>query len=91
MAFKANVWNQIKNLTKGEFISALERDGWQEEVTGGGSERLFLKPNPDGTHRRIAIHFHHAKDTMGRGLLMALLQDTGWTDTDLVRLKLIRR
>ena len=91
MAFKPNVWNQIKNLTKGEFIGALERDGWREEVTGGGSERLFLKTNPDGTHRRIAIHFHHGKDTMGRGLLMALLQDTGWSDADLFRLKMIRR
>jgi predicted RNA binding protein YcfA (HicA-like mRNA interferase family) len=91
MAFKPNVWNQLKSLTKGEFISALERDGWQEEVTGGGSERLFLKATPDGTHRRIAIHFHHSKDTMGRGLLTALLQDTGWTDADLVRLKLIKR
>jgi predicted RNA binding protein YcfA (HicA-like mRNA interferase family) len=91
MAFKSNVWNQLKNLTKGELIAALERDGWKEEVRGGGAERLFVKTNPDGTHRRVAIHFHHANDTMGRGLLTALLRDVGWSEANLVRLKLIKR
>ncbi len=91
MALKPNVWNQLKSITKGELITALKRDGWYQEVTGRGSELLFLKPNPDGTHRRVAIHFHHAKDTMGRGLLTALLEDVGWTEADLVRLKLVKR
>lgn len=90
MAFKPNVWNQLKNITKGELIAALGRDGWQEEVARGSSERLFIKANPDGSHRRIAIHFHHAKDTMGRGLLTALLEDAGWSEADLVRLRLIK-
>jgi predicted RNA binding protein YcfA (HicA-like mRNA interferase family) len=82
MAFKANVWSQLKNLTKGEFISALERDGWQEEVTGGGSERLFLKANPDGTHRRIAIHFHHAKEPWPAACLPLCWKiPAGWTTT----------
>ena len=91
MAFKPNVWSQLKNLTKGDFITALARDAWEEEVTRGSSERLFVKANLDGTHRRIAIHFHHANDTMGRGLLTALLEDTDWSEADLIRLKLIKR
>lgn len=91
MAFKPNVWKQLKGITKGELIAALKRDGWLQEVTGGGSELLFLTPNPDGTHRRVAIHFHHGKNTMGRGLLTALLEDIGWTEADLLRLKLVKR
>ena len=93
MAYPANIWSQLKSLSKGDLISALQRDGWSEAPRShsSGSVRLFLKPNPDGTHRRVAIHFHASNDTMGRALLTGLLEDIGWTVSDLVRLKLVRR
>lgn len=94
MAFKPNIWNQLKSLTKGELIKALEADGWKEESRSAtsGSIRAFLKPKPQGQsgHERVEIHYHKSSDTMGRGLLNDLLDDIGWTEADLIRLKLAK-
>lgn len=93
MAFTQNIWNQLKNLSKGDFISALERDGWVWEKRSGssGSIRLFIKFDPQGKPlKRIEIHFHHSSDTMRPSLLKGLLTDTGWATTDMRRLKLIK-
>jgi predicted RNA binding protein YcfA (HicA-like mRNA interferase family) len=93
MAFKPNVWNQLKNLSKGELISALERDGWQKEGSShsAGSIRLYIKYDPTGIPaERVEIHYHHASDTCGPKLLKALLADTGWSESDMRRLKLLK-
>jgi len=93
MAFAQNVWNQLKNLTKGEFVSALERDGWtlEKPSASSGSIRLYIKYDPQGKPlKRIEIHYHHSSDTMGAGLLKGLLAGTGWTEKDMRRLKLIK-
>jgi predicted RNA binding protein YcfA (HicA-like mRNA interferase family) len=39
---------------------------------------------------RIVVHFH-PKKTYGPKLLKNLLSDTGWDESDLVRLKLIKK
>jgi hypothetical protein len=93
MAFAQNVWNQLKNLTKGEFVSALQRDNWtlEQPSASSGSVRLYIKYNALGKpERRIEIHYHHSSDTLGRNLLKGLLDDVGWTEKDMRRLKLIK-
>jgi len=84
-SFSANAWNQLKNKTCDDIISALLKDGFQldEEVR---TERIYR--HPDG--RKISIHYHKSSKTYGPGLLKALLEDIGWTEEDMRRLKLIK-
>lgn len=44
--------------------------------------------HPDG--RRVVIHYHRAADTLPPYVLRNLLIGTGWSATDLRRLKLVR-
>ena len=86
-AFPPNVWNQLKNKTADNIISALERDGWERDTTSKGAILGFIKT---GSHReRITIHYH-PKKTYGPGLLKGLIADIGWTVKDLRRLRLIK-
>ncbi len=86
MAFSTNVWNQVKNLTADKLIRALERDGWERDVSIG-KQLGFYKTGVPG--KRIVIHYHPQK-TYGPKLLKALIEDIGWTETDLIRLKIIK-
>jgi len=83
--FRQNVWNQLKGKTAGDFISALEKDGWvlDEKVR---TERVYR--HPDG--RRVLIHYHTSKRSYGAKLLKGLLDDIGWSESDMKRLKLIK-
>jgi predicted RNA binding protein YcfA (HicA-like mRNA interferase family) len=100
MAFESNVWKQLKNLTKGEFVRALERDNFQLQRPSAtsGALRTYLKVdsagNPEldssGEARVVIIHYHKSTDTFGPNLLKKLLEDTGWQTADLKRLKLIK-
>jgi len=74
----------IKNITAGQLIRALERDGF-ELARSSGARFIFL--HPDG--RRVAVHYHHSGQTFPPGTLRAMLQDAGWSTEDLKRLKLI--
>lgn len=84
MAFAADVWNQLKNLTADELCSALERDGFALDAHGG-SQRIYRKA--DGT--RVSVHYH-PKKTYGPALLKGLLADAGWDAAALRRLKLVK-
>ena len=84
MKFQKFVWAQLKNKSADDLISALIKDGWVLDETGG-AERLYR--HPDG--RRVSIHYH-PKKTYGPHLLKALLEDIGWTEDDMRRLKLIK-
>jgi predicted RNA binding protein YcfA (HicA-like mRNA interferase family) len=86
MAFSGPVWDQLKGLTAGDLAKALTRDNWTVD-TKGGSQHIFRSP----THppRRVSVHIH-AKKTYGPKMLRGLLDDTGWTEDDLRRLKLVR-
>jgi predicted RNA binding protein YcfA (HicA-like mRNA interferase family) len=87
MSFPPNVWNQLKNLTADELISALERDNWKRDSSSKGAIQAYIKT---GTHnQRITIRYH-PKKTYGPKLLKDLLADIGWTETDLKRLRLIK-
>ena len=85
MSFPGPVWNQLKNISKDELISALLKDGFQPD-NRSGSVRVFR--HPDG--RRVGIHYHSGCDTFGPRLLRSVLEDVGWTVEDLERIKLIK-
>ena len=85
MAFSANTWDQIKNKTAEELMSALEKDGWELEPECTGAIQVYRNQNGN----RVAIHYH-PKKTYGPKLLKNLLSDIGWDEKDLRRLKLIR-
>jgi predicted RNA binding protein YcfA (HicA-like mRNA interferase family) len=80
---KPDVWNQLKNITSGELVTALEQDGWTERARGG-SAMVYKKQS-----RRVSVHVHSHK-TFGANQLKDLFDDIGWTEQDLRRLKLIK-
>lgn len=84
MKYPSHIWNQLKNKTAKDLIYALKKDGAIRDETIG-AEQIFRYP--DG--RRISIHFH-PKKTYGPKLLKALLNDAGWSEKDMKRLKLIK-
>lgn len=89
MAFSANVWGQLKNKTADELISALKRDGWDLEPGCKGAIQVYRKAHASSETRRIGIHYH-PKKVYGPKLLKSLLEDIGWTESDLKKLKLIK-
>ena len=84
MAFPKSIWNQLKNTTAQAIISALGKDGWLEEESRKAT--LAYRKNSS----RIVIHYHPNK-TYGPKLLKALIDDIGWSESDLKRLKLIKQ
>jgi predicted RNA binding protein YcfA (HicA-like mRNA interferase family) len=87
MGLRQDVWNQVKNLTADEIISALKKDGWERDTSSRGAILAFIKHGT--TNQRITIHYH-PKKTYGSKLLQALIKDIGWGTEDLRRLKLIK-
>lgn len=86
MKYPKNIWEQLKNKTANDLISALLKDGFvlDKKVR---TERIYR--HPDG--RRISIHYHTGNKCYGRGLLNSLLEDVGWSESDMHRLKLIKK
>lgn len=84
MNYPPHIWDQLKNLTAEEIISALKRDGWARD-TACKAEHVYRHP----VRGRVSIHFHPGK-TYGPKLLKGLLADIGWTIADLRRLKLVK-
>ena len=85
MGFPKHIWEQLKGMTVDEFITALIKDDFVLDVKVK-TERIYR--HPDG--RRISIHYHIGSRCFGRGLLQALLKDTGWSEKDMRRLKLVK-
>ncbi len=84
MAFNKAIWDQLKNTTASDLIRALSADDWEEDVRRGAT-RAFRK----GAGKRVVIHYH-PKSTYGAKMLKALINDIGWSEDDLKRLKLIK-
>jgi predicted RNA binding protein YcfA (HicA-like mRNA interferase family) len=84
MKYPKNVWQQLKSITADELIRALEKDDWVRDI-GIGSELVYRHDDA----RIVSIHYHPRK-TYHRGLLKGLLDDIGWTEEHLRRLKLIK-
>lgn len=86
--YPRHVWNQLKNKTTQDIASALERDGWIREGTGGATVGFRHADRPP-EHNRVVLH-PHPKKTMGPALLKGLLDTIGWSEDDLVRLRLVK-
>jgi len=84
-SFSDNAWKQLKNKTADDIISALLKDGFQPDEQLR-TERIYR--HPDG--RKISIHYHKGNQTYGAGLLKALLEDAGWSEGQMRKLKLIK-
>ena len=85
MAFSGSVWSQLKNLTADDLISALKKSEWELEPGCKGAIQVYRNANAD----RVSVHYH-PKKTYGPKLLKALIEDIGWTEADLKKLKLIK-
>ncbi|HJX82917.1 MAG TPA: type II toxin-antitoxin system HicA family toxin [Candidatus Angelobacter sp.] len=84
MQYSRNAWQQLKNLTADDLVSALKKDGWIVDKSSGA----FLPFIDPVTRNRVIIHYH-PKKTYGPKLLKGLLEDIGWDEQALVRLGLV--
>jgi predicted RNA binding protein YcfA (HicA-like mRNA interferase family) len=82
--FSKQIWQQLKGKTCEEVMAALERDGFSNEGRRGAVQAYR---HSDG--RRAVVHYH-PKKTYGANLLKNLIEDIGWSEADLRRLKLIK-
>jgi predicted RNA binding protein YcfA (HicA-like mRNA interferase family) len=83
--YPKQVWPQLKAKTRVELIAALERDGWVRDESKG-AVLVYLH---ESDHRRVTIHYHPSKG-YGAGQLKDVLDDIGWSERDMRRLKLIK-
>jgi predicted RNA binding protein YcfA (HicA-like mRNA interferase family) len=87
-AFSREVFDRLKNISKQDFIKALERDGFLRDVESRQGAILVYR-HPDG--RRVTVHWH-PKTGFGRERLHKMLAATRWgTRDDLVRVGIIKR
>ena len=90
------IWVQLRNLTLDEICRALERDGWVKQPRDMARRRrkapttvTYRHPGRPPHRNKVIVH-PHPKKTMGDYLLNKLLEVICWSESDLVRLKLIR-
>ena len=90
MDITRNAWRQIRSITAIDLLRALKRDGWEQDRTRGATIGL-VKGEPGAVnYKRVVVHYHSNK-TYRPKLLKQLLADIGWDDSDLMRLKLIKK
>lgn len=82
MKYSRQVWEQLKNKTPIDLISALNKQLGEPDVMKGNE---YVYRFPDGRH--VSIHYH--KKCYGPSLLKALLEDIGWTEDEMRKFKLI--
>jgi len=86
LKYSKNVWNQLKNITAAQLITALEKDGFILDVEVR-AERVYRHPSG----RKVTIHYHKGSKTYEAGLLKSLFENIGWAEKDMLRLKLIKK
>jgi predicted RNA binding protein YcfA (HicA-like mRNA interferase family) len=78
-------YSKLRSVTARQLASALQADGFQLQRQKG-SHRHYRRS--DG--RRVTLSFHHSSDTFRPGTLRSIVEvQARWTESDLVRLKLI--
>ncbi|MXX98065.1 MAG: addiction module toxin, HicA family [Rhodothermaceae bacterium] len=90
MAISHDAWRQVKNITAEKIIRALKRDGWEQEHSRGATIGFTKNRGAPLAPSRVVVHYH-PKKTYKPKLLKQILSDIGWDDSDLMRLKLIRK
>ena len=77
-------YSKLRSLTAKKIISALIKNGFHFDRESG-SHQQYLHPNKG----RVTVSFHHPSDTFPPKTLKRIIQETGWTEKDLKRLKLL--
>jgi predicted RNA binding protein YcfA (HicA-like mRNA interferase family) len=78
---------KLKNVKVRRFIKALKRGGFVLKRQHG-SHRIYVHPQKG---RQVIVPYHHSSETIPIGLMRSLIEDAGWTEDDLVLLKLMRK
>ena len=78
-------YSKLRSLTARRLISALIKDGFHLDRESG-SHQQYLHSNKG----RVTVSFHHPSDTFPPKTLKKIVQETGWTEEDLRRLKLLK-
>jgi len=82
-----DIFDRLKNITKHDFIKALERDGFLRDVESKQGAILVYR-HSDG--RRVTVHYH-PKAGFGREQLKKMVDAVGWASReDFKRVGLIR-
>jgi predicted RNA binding protein YcfA (HicA-like mRNA interferase family) len=87
--YSYNSWNQIRNFTPLQIIKALKKDGWIADRDSSAPYAYFKIVDSHINPLRIVIHFHPKKHYSEK-VLKKLLDDIGWSEDDLKRLKVIK-
>jgi predicted RNA binding protein YcfA (HicA-like mRNA interferase family) len=81
-------FSKVRALTAGEIIRALLADGFVLRKHSGGSHQRYVRS--DG--RRVTVPFHGSNTTFVPKTLRSIIEEqAGWTDEDLIRLKLVKK
>ncbi len=78
-------YSKLRSLTARRLISALIKDGFHLDRESG-SHQQYLHPNKG----RVTVSFHHPGDTFPPKTLKKIVQEAGWTEENLKRLKLLQ-
>jgi len=78
-------YSKLRSLTAKKIISALIKDEFHLDRESG-SHQQYLHPNKG----RVTVSFHHPSDTFPPKTLRRIIQEAGWTEKDLKKLKLLK-
>ena len=86
--YSKRVWDQLNNKTVQDIQKAMKRDGWVLE-DGNRGPPAYHNPNKPPNANRIVLHVH-PKQVKGPKVLKKILDDLGWTEQDMLDLKLVK-
>jgi len=78
-------YSKLRSLTAKKIVSALIRDEFYLDRESG-SHQQYLHPNKG----RVTVSFHHPSDIFPPKTLKRIIQEAGWTEKNLKRLKLLK-
>lgn len=77
---------KLMNISAIDLVRALKKDGFILKQQHG-SHRIYFNPS---NKRQVIVPYHHSGESIRKGTLSKLINDAGWTDDDLIRLKLMK-
>lgn len=80
-------YRRIRNITTRELETGLARDGFKLERSTGSHRQYY----DAATGRKVVLSWHGGGRTFKIATLSSIIEaQAGWTEADLIRLKLIR-